>query len=42
MRIDFTNGNRGTMVYTINGISVTKQIERLAFGTPRTSCEDPD
>lgn len=42
MRIDFTDGNRGTMVYTINGTSVTKQIQRLVFGTPRTSCENPD
>src|SRR5258708_7072514 len=38
MSFAFTNGNTGTMTYTVNGASVTKQIERLVFGALKTEC----
>jgi hypothetical protein len=38
MSFSFTNGNTGTMMYTVNGVPVTKQIERLAFDVLKTQC----
>jgi lysyl endopeptidase len=38
MRFDFTDGNTGTMTYTVNGATVVKSIQRLAFGELKTSC----
>ncbi len=39
MTFTFTNGNAGTMTYTIDGVPVTKQIKRQTFGIPMTQCE---
>lgn len=39
MSITFTNGNAGTLTYSVNGQQVVKPIQRLAFNTPRTECE---
>jgi hypothetical protein len=38
MSFAFTGGNAGTMTYTVNGVSVTKQIERLVFDVLKTQC----
>ena len=39
MRFSFDSGNSGTLTYTVNNVSVTKQIERQTFGVMRPSCE---
>jgi len=39
MTFAFENGNTGTMTYTVDAVSVTKQIQRQVFGTPKTACE---
>jgi hypothetical protein len=36
MRITFTSANSATVVYTYNGVSVTKGITRYQFSTPTT------
>ena len=38
MSFSFEHGNRGTMTYTVNGVTVTKQIQRQVFGALRPSC----
>jgi len=38
MTFDFTNGNAGTLTYTVNGVTVTKSIQRQVFGNVRTDC----
>ena len=39
MTFQFTSGNAGTLNYTVNGISVTKAIQREVFSTPTTQCQ---
>jgi lysyl endopeptidase len=39
MTFTFTDGNTGTLAYTVNGTSVTKSIQREVFGDLRTDCE---
>jgi lysyl endopeptidase len=39
MSFTFTDGNTGTLTYTVNGTSVTKSIQRQVFGNLRTDCE---
>jgi hypothetical protein len=39
MTFTFSDGNTGTMAYTVNGASVTKQIQRQVFRDIRTECE---
>lgn len=39
MRFRFTNGNSGTMTYSVNGVQVTKQIQRLVINAIKTDCE---
>ena len=39
MSFEFTNGNAGTMTYTVNGVTVEKQIQRQVFSSPKTACE---
>ena len=39
MSLVFTDGNTGTMTYTIDGVQVVKQIQRQVFSTPKTQCE---
>ena len=34
MSFTFTNGNAGTMTYSIDGVQVTKQIQRQVFSVP--------
>jgi hypothetical protein len=41
MRLEFTDGNTGKLIYDVDGISVTKNIERLAFDTFRSDCQKP-
>jgi hypothetical protein len=39
MTLTFDGGNEGTMTYTIDGVSVTKSIQRQVFSEPKTQCE---
>jgi hypothetical protein len=39
MSVTFTDGNTGTMTYTIDGVAVVKQVKRQVFATPMTRCE---
>ncbi len=36
----FTNGETGTMVYTLDGVTQTKPIKRFVFSSPQTVCAD--
>ncbi len=38
MRFSFTNGNNGTLTYSVDGITVTKSITRQVFSSPVPSC----
>jgi hypothetical protein len=38
MRVRFTNGDNGTLTYTYNGVTVTKQITRQVFSSPMSAC----
>ena len=39
MTLTFKNGNAATLSYTVNGVTVTKGIERQVFASPMTQCE---
>jgi len=39
MTFDFQNGNAGTLTYTVNGVTVTKSIQRQVFRAITTECE---
>lgn len=39
MTFNFNDGNAGTMTYSVDGVSVTKQIQRQVFQNPKTQCE---
>jgi hypothetical protein len=39
MSFTFTDGNSGTMTYTVDGVQVVKQITRQVFSVPKTQCE---
>jgi len=39
MTFTFATGNTGTLAYTVNGIAVTKSIQRQVFGSPTTQCQ---
>jgi len=39
MSFRVTNGNSATMTYTVDGVTVVKQIQRQVFGTVKTQCE---
>ena len=39
MSLNFANGDSGTLTYSFNGTSVTKTIERQAFGPLKPHCE---
>ena len=41
MTFSFSDGNTATMTYTVNGISVTKPIQRLEFGPIKPQCKQP-
>jgi hypothetical protein len=38
MRFSFSNGENGTLTYTYNGVTVTKQITRQVFSSPVSAC----
>ncbi len=38
MTLTFPTGNAGTLAYTVDGVSVTKAIQRQVFSTPKTQC----
>jgi len=38
MTFDFSNGNAGTLTYSVDGVTVTKAIQRQVFGNVRTDC----
>ncbi len=42
MSVTFTTGNAATLVYTVDGVSVTKTLSRQVFGTPATECRAAD
>jgi hypothetical protein len=42
MSVEFTDGNRGTLTYTVDGVRVVKPIVRLVFASPATVCESAD
>jgi hypothetical protein len=42
MSFAFTDGDNGTLTYTVNGVSVTKTITRQVFGALRTDCGPQD
>ena len=41
MRLEFTDGNSARLIYDINGVSVTKSIQRQTFDTFRSDCKNP-
>ena len=42
MTVEFSNGDRGTLTYTVDGVRVVKSISRLVFASPATLCESAD
>ena len=38
MTIDFEDGNKATLRYTVDGVQVTKSITRGVFAAPKTKC----
>jgi lysyl endopeptidase len=38
MTFSFTDGNNGTLTYTVNGVPVTKSIRRFVYSTPVPLC----
>jgi lysyl endopeptidase len=43
MTFSFTHGNEGTLVYTYEGVQVTKPIRRFVFADPKPECStDPN
>jgi hypothetical protein len=38
MRLNFSDGNNGTLTYTYNGATVTKAITRQLFSSPVPAC----
>lgn len=40
MSFTFTDGNTGTLTYSVNGTQVTKAIKRHVFSMPKTHCEN--
>ncbi|HET9578186.1 MAG TPA: hypothetical protein VFP44_10195 [Usitatibacter sp.] len=39
MSFAFTDGSHGTLTYTVNGVTVTKDITRQVFASPATDCD---
>jgi hypothetical protein len=42
MSVAFADGNNATLTYAVNGVTVTKKIERQVFSSPMTQCEAAD
>ena len=39
MSFTFSDGNSASLAYTVDGVSVTKQVTRQVFSVPKTQCE---
>jgi hypothetical protein len=39
MTFNFSSGKAGTLTYTVNGVQVTKSIQREVFSSPTTQCQ---
>ena len=39
LTLSFAHGDSATLTYTVNGVAVTRQIQRYVFGMPKTLCE---
>jgi hypothetical protein len=39
LKLDFEDGRKGKLTYTIDGVQVTKSISRQVFSTPATDCD---
>ncbi len=39
MTFAFSSGNAGTLTYSVNGVTVTKSIQRQVFSSPTTQCQ---
>ena len=39
LTLRFAHGDSATLTYTVNGVAVTRQIQRYVFGMPKTLCE---
>jgi lysyl endopeptidase len=39
MSFSFASGNAGTLAYSVNGVTVTKAIQRETFSSPTTQCQ---
>ncbi|HEY4998766.1 MAG TPA: hypothetical protein VII36_06470, partial [Usitatibacter sp.] len=39
MTLAFTSGNAATLTYSVNGVQVTKSIQREAFASPMSQCQ---
>jgi lysyl endopeptidase len=39
MSLQFASGTTGTLTYSVNGVTVTKQIQRQVFSSPNTKCQ---
>jgi hypothetical protein len=42
MSFTFTDGNTGTLTYSVGGVTVTKSIQRQVFGALKTDCGPQD
>jgi hypothetical protein len=40
MTLAFTNGNSGTLTYSVDGVQVVKPIERFVYASPMPDCEE--
>jgi hypothetical protein len=41
MTFEFTNGNAGTLTYSVNGVQVVKPIKRFVFAAQVPLCTSP-
>ena len=41
MRLEFADGNTAKLIYDVDGVSVTKDIQRQVFDTFRSDCQKP-
>ena len=41
LTVQFTRGNAASLTYTLDGVLVVRNIQRLVFGTPATECFAP-
>lgn len=41
LTVQFTRGNAASLTYTVDGVLVVRNVQRLVFGTPATECFAP-